>query len=414
MNGTPNPAISESILYCYTYVTVNDEESLPSPASAAALWSYPINNTVGNIVTSPEATARGVNRIRIYRSQTSDLGVTDFYFVAEISAGVPAYAHFITTTPLAEPITSLDNDLPINSLRGLISLPNGMMAAFSGKQLYFCEPFIPHAWPSKYSLTVDYPIVALVSFGSTIAVLTTGTPYVVQGTHPDSLVMERIEQNLPCLAAQGVADLGYTAIYPSTEGLVSISPSGAQVISKAMFTLEQWEAFVPASFVAGVHDGRYVFSFYDLAAFTRRVGIVDMTGQTPFYVEGNTAIAAMFYRIQTGDLYLLRGVETGTEIVRWERGDHFAFRWKSKRFELPSKVSFGAIIVDTDPIAGAAETFACDVLADGVVIRTITNANQIERLPDTAETKRWEIEVRGTVSVTAIRMGITPDDLSAG
>ena len=110
----------------------------------------------------------------------------------------------------------------------------------------------------------------------------------------------------------------------------------------------------------------------------------------------------------------LRGVESGTEIVRWERGDHVTFRWKSKRFELPSKVSFGAIIVDADPVAGAAENFACDVLADGVVIRTITNANQIERLPDTAETKRWEIEVRGTVAVTAIRMGITPDDLSAG
>lgn len=414
VSGVVNPAISEAILYCYTYVTENDEESLPSPPSAATLWSYPIINTVGNIVTSPAATARGVNRIRIYRSQTSDLGVTDFYFVAEVAAGTTAYAHNIVTAPLAEPITSLDNDLPPDSLRGLISLPNGMMAAFAGKKLFFCEPFIPHAWPSKYSLTVDYPIVALVSFGSTIAVLTTGTPYVVQGTHPDSLVMERIEQNLPCLAAQGVADLGYTAIYPSTEGLVSISPSGAQVISKALFTLEQWEAFTPASFISGVHDGRYVFSFFDIENIDRQVGIIDMTGQNPFYVEGNGAVAAMFYSIGTGDLYLLRGIEAGTKVVRWERGDHVTFRWKSKRFELPSKVSFGAIIVDADPVAGAAETFACDVLADGVVIRTITNTNQIERLPDTAETKRWEIEVRGRVAVTAIRMGITPDDLSVG
>ncbi|MGL1400235.1 hypothetical protein ACSTI4_24935, partial [Vibrio parahaemolyticus] len=73
---------------------------------------------------------------------------------------------------------------PPAGLRGLTAMPNGMMAAFDGKDLYFCEPYLPHAWPASYTLTTDFPIVGLGAFGTSLVVMTTGNLYLVSGTAP--------------------------------------------------------------------------------------------------------------------------------------------------------------------------------------------------------------------------------------
>src|SRR5690606_18334280 len=98
---------------------------------------------------------------------------------------------------------------PPDALSGLTAMPNGMMAAFVGKDLYFCEPFRPHAWPEIYVLTTDFPIVALGALGTTLWVLTEGYPYRVSGTTPGSMVMDKVEANLPCVNARAVVDLGH-------------------------------------------------------------------------------------------------------------------------------------------------------------------------------------------------------------
>lgn len=404
--GTVDPMASETILYCYTFVSSFGEESAPSPPSAPLQWSGDLSVIVTNFSAPPAN--RAITHRRLYRSQTSATGTTDFYLVAEFPVSDNSYIHTLSLAPLQDVLPSADYDPPPADMAGLIAMPNGMMAAFSGRKVCFCEPFIPHAWPSKYSLTVEYEIVGLAAFGSTVAILTTGQPYVAQGSHPENMQMEKLEQNLPCVSARGIVDLGYQAIYPSTEGLVAISGQGAQVLSKNLWTREQWQGLVPSSFVAAQYDGRYVFSHVSGAA--RALGFVDLSGQQPYLITSSASAAALWHDIKTGSLYLLNGTETGTQVVKWDAGAHLVQKWRSKLVHLPQPVNFGAILIEGDEIA-ASPSFTARVYADGALKRTFSEFNRPARLPAGFLAEKWEVEIEGNLSVTSISLAGSIEEL---
>ena len=448
--STPGATV-ETVLYCYTFVTGFGEESQPSPVSSALQVDSSV--TVRLTGFSAPASGRNVTHRRIYRSQTSATGITDLYFVAEIPLATTTYDHNIATAPLQEPLPSQNFDPPKDSLTGLTSLPNGMMAAFDGKELFFAEPFQPHAWPDKYALQTDASIVGLAAFGSIIVVLTTASPYVVQGTHPDSMVMERVDKNMPCLSRRGIVDLGYAALFPTNEGLGMITASDSNVVTRTLFTREQWRALAPDTFVAEAYDGRYVFTFvsdrvdtyvggtpssvaadflgggtpsplgptallfdfgrFDSAFGTQRVGLIDVTGEAPYFITSDVdAPSAMYSDPGSGSLYMLVG---GNKIVEWDSDETPPATqvWRSKLIQTPAPVSFGAIILDADVATSGENVLRARVFADGLLEREITRTNQAERLPGTKTSMRWEIEVESNFPITAIRMASTMEELLA-
>ena len=225
--------------------------------------------------------------MRIYRAQTATTG-TSLYFIEERAVSTANYVDVVASDKINEPLPSLDWDAPVDTLKGLVAMPNGMMAAHSGKKLYFCEPWRPHAWPEKYSLTTDYEIVGLGAFGNSLAVLTTGVPYLVTGTTPDTMAMEKLELNYPCLSSRGIEDLGYAVVYPSTDGLVSISASGANVITNGVFTRSAWERLRPYTMFSGQRGGRYFATYSRLDAVEGVIDetmIIDPSGQQPFVIH---------------------------------------------------------------------------------------------------------------------------------
>ncbi len=464
--GTVDPAVSSSVVYAFTWVTAFDEESEPSALSNEVVWSPGCTITLTGWPAVPAG--RAINRVRIYRSPTSATGATGLYFLAERPAVLQtAYDdHYGDTN---EAIPSVSYNPPPDDLAGLTSLPNGMMAAFSGKELCFCEPYRPHAWPEQYRLAVDYPIVGLCAFGSALAVLTTGQPYVVNGTAPENMVMERLEVNLPCVNPRSIVDLGYAGVYASHAGLVSISSSGANLVTGELFTRERWVQMNPYSMVAGQYNGRYMASY----AYTDTSGaeqrgtlILDLTGSQPFLIRGNDDADAMYYDVPTGSLYLLRN---GADIYQWDDQSqpNGEFYWRSKQHIFSGPLSFSCILVEglssVDPtlteeeaarrkakaeaqlaanralmddlaaageIAGATvglvtfagslirpvneveDSMAVTVWADGRRVATITSANQIVRLPAVLGTW-WEIEVRSNMPITALSLAQSPMELSA-
>jgi hypothetical protein len=112
---------------------------------------------------------------RIYRSVSGT-----YLFVAEVTAATTSYTDSVSAEDLGEEIPSLTWLPPPATLKGLTNLPNGIMAGFVGRDIYFCDPYHPHAWPIAYNQTVDYPVVGLGRMDTTLAVLTTGTPYFLQ------------------------------------------------------------------------------------------------------------------------------------------------------------------------------------------------------------------------------------------
>lgn len=440
----------ESVVYCYTFVTGFGEESPPSPLSAAVLVTPSV--TVRLTGFSAEPVGRNVTHRRIYRSQTSSTGVTDLYFVAEIPVATTTYDHDIVAQPLQEVLPSADYDPPPDALTGLVSLPNGIMAAFSGRELYFSEPFQPHAWPIKYSLTLDNEIVGLAAFASTLVVLTSVTPYIVQGTHPSNMIMERVDKNMPCLSRRGIVDLGYAAFFPTTEGLGMITGSGSNIITSNLFTRDQWQGLSPDTFVADQYDGRYVFTYvaeavdqfdcgtpadpgvnvfdggapgplaggstltYTFGVFNsvfgiQRVGMIDVSGQEPFFIQSDVDVpTSMYFDAARGDLYML---VNGQDVVQWDSllSPSSTAIWRSRLYQLPTPISFGAVIVESDENAVGDNTLKCRVYADGQLQREVIVANQIMRLPGNKLSSRWEIEVESNFPISAIRMAGSMEEL---
>lgn len=368
----PSPALTASLggsgtgtsttsVWVYTNVSQFGEESEPSPVSNEITWQP--GNTVTLSGFSTSMGDRTATTQRIYRSQTSTSGVTTFFLVEERTAGTGNYVDTLALDTLQEELPSSTWNNPPADLHSLVSLPGGMMAGLSGKQLCFCEPYHPHAWPEQYRQTLDYEGVALGAFGSTVAVMTTGNPYLFTGPAPESMAPEKLELNLPCINASGVVDLGYAVAYPSNDGLVLVSSGGPRLVTEDLFTYDAWQKLNPESFVAGQHRGRYIasYSYFDEVLEQTFEGTLslDLAGQQPFFSRTTAVPLAFFYEIGTGALYYLQDLQ----VFEWDaRGQaNKTLSWRSKEFVLPKPTNYGAIFIEADSLS-VAEQAALDAL----------------------------------------------------
>lgn len=448
-------------IYVYTFVTEFGEESEPSPASNEVNWQAGRTVTLSGIQAPPSG--RGITKQRIYRSQTSVSAGTDFFLIAERTASSANFTDTIGTEDFSEVLPSRDWNPPPATMQGLISLPNGMMAAFDGKELLFCEPYRPHAWPEKYRLTMDTTIVALGAYGTTVVVATEGQPYIVGGTAPENMQQEKMELNLPCTNARGMVDLGYAVAYPSKDGLVVASGGSAQVATQGLMTRNDWLKTSPESFVAGQFSGRYFASFEYLEADgTAEQGtfIFDLTSQTPFMLRNATKAEAFFYNVGEAALYML------IDRVIYEYDPlgeiNEIMSWRSKQFVYPAPATFGCILIEASEglspeeqaaedaeraqiqasnaalFAGASiggelngsaynlypvngdvlqrlypEQFtSVQVYADGKLVGTVGEVNKTKRLPAAPKARNWEVLLNGTARIDQITLATSPRELN--
>jgi hypothetical protein len=449
-------------LYVYTWVTDFGEESEPSPASAPIDWQNGHTVTLSGFGATPSG--RNITKQRIYRSQTGQSG-TYFYLIAERAAATGDFTDDVAVDGFQEPLPSADWNPPPDGLTGLVAMPNGMMAGFSGKDLYFCEPWRPHAWPEKYVLTTDFPIVALGAVGPALVVLTTANPYLVVGTNPSAMRMDKIEQNRPCINKRAVADLGYAICYPSNDALVAIDGTGSvQVISATLFGRYEWEVLSPTTMVGAQYGGRYV-AFYDTVdvdGADLEGAIFVNVGQNEFLGRARQTAQAAYYDVPESALYY---VPVGSSaIYRFDapEGVRDTLYWRSKQFWFGAPTNFGAIRIDADitltpeelanlaaqiedieatnaaliaaggvlgalgdaPIGtltfggtnlvtppGMGGTVEVGVIANGVRIAAVGQPNEALRLPGGFTAETWEVDVSSSLRVTNIVMAETMDEL---
>lgn len=463
VSGTPSGAgLSETRLYVYTFVTDFDEESEPCPISNEVVWEDGQIVTLSGFQAAPAG--RNITKQRIYRSQSSTSGTT-LYFIAERGASTGNFVDNLPATAINEPLPSLDWNAPPDELEGLIAMPNGMMAAFVGKDLYFCEPYHPHAWPEKYVLTMDYPIVGLGAFGTTIVVATTGNPYLVTGTAPENMQQEKMELNLPCINASGIADLGYAVAYPSNDGLVTVSSAGPVIATSNLFTREAWQRINPATIRAGQNDGRYLAAYrYTDAKNTEYSGsiILDLAGRENTLSRTAIYPSAFFYDITESKLFYL----DGSSVYEWDAiGEANEIQsWRSKPYILPKPANMGAILVEADigltddeiaaieaeaaaimaenevlfdapgtlggevnaaavnvfevngdilkPVPTVSQTCTVNVYADGELVASVSKLNNMARLPSGFLAQQWEVEVTGDMLVKQVTLAGTGAELA--
>ena len=336
---------AETRTYVYTYVSTFGsvkEESAPSPASTLLTVYSGDSVTVGGFAAAPTA-GYNITHRRIYRSVTGAT-TASFEFVAEIPVSTSTYSDNLTVAQLGEALPTDGWLPPPDDLQGLISLPNGTLAGFSGNTVYFSEPFFPHAWPLAYGVSVPDRIVGIGVFGTSVVACTERSPYIISGAFPGSLTVERVPIVEPCVSKTSVISDNYGVTYASPNGLVTIGTSTRGNVTGDLFRRQEWEALAPSEIRGGVYDDKYI-AVYPSQPGGVKTMVLSRTDKPSLSYTSWSATAvhvdnrnAGFYYVDTGDnkIYLADSDEVNP----------YNYQWKSKRFVLPQATSFSAIKCD--------------------------------------------------------------------
>lgn len=348
----------ESRSYLYTYIRKWDTEKLDEGQSSAPAYKEGTTEVTLDVKDDETVTLskiaepsgnNGVDYIAIYRSQTSTTEtsyqlVLEFNIADGIAGTVPGITYsageftFVDDKEgdeLGEVLRTLDWTAPEDNLEGLISLNNGVLAAFKGNDVFFSEPGQPHAWPAKYVQTVDNKIVGLGHFGNNVVVTTKGSPTIINATDPASTLPLPINEAAPCESRKSIVNTGDSCLYASTYGLIRVSSGGVQLATQQLYSKDEWQALNPRSFVSSMFEGKF-FTFYQKADGDAGAFVID-------FAEGNTGVSKLSGYIEAfyvapldNSMYYIKAATGGDRYI-WEFEGNTDLNkemlWKTKKFQ---------------------------------------------------------------------------------
>jgi hypothetical protein len=470
--------VVEARSYVYTWVSAYNEEGPPSPATLVNGWSNGVW-TIG--LWQPPPNDQGIKRnltsINIYRTVVGSGGNATFFLVANVPITTGTYIDI-----LANDVVSLKNQMPSTNwfpppenLQGIIAMPNGIMAGFAENQVWFCEPFHPHAWPPGYVLTTEFPIVGLGLTSGALVVCTSTVPYVVQGNAPGAMVLTKCALANPCASRGSIVSGDAAVTYMSPNGLIQVTPQAvATNTTDLWFTREQWTALTPQKFARAIYLASCYFAYgstspatvipadnsvaqqgftieldADSQSFTiwpqpggHRLGYNTLQSHTGFNIDnvltdGYTGIGLL---ISNGSIYWYDFTDANPVMV--------TYVWRSKIYQQNTKKNYEAAKVffqvppgtpalapvrnelpPTDPswaTLGANQylivrTYA-DIEGDAagnstgnmvlVDCREVRSSGELLRLPSGFKCEMWQWEITGRVTVSNMQVATSAKDLS--
>jgi len=478
----------EARTYVYTWVSAYGEESAPSPTALVTGWSNG-SWTVGLWTPNPEdmGTNRNLAVLRLYRTVPGTSGSTVYYFVADFSLGStdPEAAAFVAQDTGCLPPTSsyvdtatdaviaLNLELPAvnffpppENLQGMLTMPNGMVAGFTGNQIWFCAPYYLHAWPPGFVITTDFPIVGLGLTAGALVACTAANSYVVNGTTPGLMSMIKCAPPEPCLSRGSIVSTDIGVFYQSTNGLIQVTSTGVSSnVTELWITREKWAALTPQKNVRAIPLVSCYFAFgtsngadtsvaqqgfnielnVDSSSFTiwpqpggHRLGFGSMTAPNGYNID-NILIdpwTGFGLIVQNGQVFYYDFQDPSPTIMPY---DYF-----SKTFQQTSKRSFAAFRVffqttsssppvNDYPNEAPANDPSWNTLQpnqrlivkvwadpanenyDGslqlVTAREITRSGQLCRIESGFKAENWAFELTGVVNVSNMQVATSAKEL---
>jgi len=441
--------LTETRSYVYTRVSAYGEESPPSPPSVIATNKPDATWTVTVPAIGAIATDRNITKTRIYRTITSDQGVADLYFVAEIAVGTLTYADAALSSVIVlnENLSSQGWDPP-PSLQGFVNFPNGMMIGWLNNQIWFCEPFQPHAWPAAYQLSTEFNIVGIGVYGQTAVICTEGVPYSLTGINPSGMVLSKITGlNEPCVSQGSIVSGPSGVYYSSPAGLVNVGPNAANVVTTGLVPKDKWQkllnitrmnaAMLANAYVtfSGIGDGCFESTAFENTAFeladftgTRsgalieladaRIGFNELTSDDPVY--------NVFRDVWTNEILMIIGdgvfhLDTTTNASQGN------YQWRSKLYQVGKLVNFScAKIFFEDPQlipdgsvmpVGGPPLSTFRVYGDGnLILEQQLGEGQLAsgkmfRLPAGNRYDYYQFEIEGNLLINNMQIATSPREL---
>lgn len=363
---------SRSYVYCYVRQwsdgTIDVGKSSGPLKNSSDRSRYTVDVRPGQVVdmsiVDPIAHANGIgagiNKIYIYRSEVTSAGQALYSYVDQFDVNTnrvtnnPAavwvsngsyykYSDSKPNTSLGEACPSIYWDPPVGGLKGLVSLQNGLFAAYKDSTIYVSDWNAPHAWPYEHTVTIDYPIVGLGSFGNTIVVCTEAAPVLITVTDPTKPTTRAIQENCPCVSAGSIVSTRNGVIFASTNGLVLINSASPTFITEKIITQDEWLPLHPESLQAAFLNNTYYGFFtnptekaagflFDLDSYTYSTVYNSIVSSGMVYTSQPTKV--VYNDVEQSQLYVCYPLENKTQYSLNSFGTdsriNKSFRWRSK------------------------------------------------------------------------------------
>ena len=250
---------------------------------------------VSDMVADPTADEHA-EYIQIYRSAVSNANsVTSatanwrevIRFSTKPGAVLPPNVTYNTATHKFSFLDSiLDEDLgdtPSNTdwtcpsnLQGIVSLRNGVFAAYSNNTVYFSVAYQGHAWPEAYAVPLDYKIVGLGCFGNTLVICTTANTFLCIVSNPESVILIPVQEACACVSAQSIVSMQEAVVFATDFGLVKITNNGIARVTAGILSERAWRRLVPSTIRACVWNGQYLM-FFDSVELPYSGCVIDLS-----------------------------------------------------------------------------------------------------------------------------------------
>lgn len=310
-------------------------------------------------ISDTDIAKTGVNKVYIYRSEVTSSGQALYSYVDQFdinpshvtnnpnatwnTGGWYEYLDKKANTQLGEACPSIYWDPPVDGLKGLVSLQNGLFAAYKDSTVYVSDWNAPHAWPYEHTVTIDYPIVGLGSFGNTIVVCTEAAPVLIVVQDPTNPTTKAIQENCPCVSADSIVNTRNGVIFASQNGLVLINSTSPTFITEKLLTQDEWLPLHPESLKGAFLNNTY-YGFFTNPTDTAAGFIYDLDSYTYSTVYNSIVSSGMVYTtqhakvvyndIEQSQLYVCYPLEDGTQYSLCSFASdsriNKSFRWRSK------------------------------------------------------------------------------------
>ena len=451
-SGGVGPVVSRA--YIITWVSQFGEEGPPSEAylvsgNADGTWTVAFPSVASDDIDGPD---RDLDRVRVYRTVTGDTGVELYYYVGDAAIGATNYVDSAADTAVIGngPISSLSLYPPPDDIEGFAMMPNGIVAGFRENEVWFCEPYKPHAWPPGYVKTVEYPVIGLAVVGQTLVVCTAGNPVTMTGTHPSFMAEAKLSNQEPCVSRGSIISAPEGVYYSSTNGLVLVNPGRAQNITKNLVDRRDWQRLTKLTALRAAMYGSAYYAYGTATVGIFQADAFDANGVSQDDTLGSKTgiiihpdndriafsmlksdidITNVFNDVWSSETFTIKdgkvyGINQTLDDVVID-----PYIWRSKVFQLPRPGNLGAckVFFETttttpdlpaeapwdlnqtlDDKWGVLRIYANKVL---VYSRELRESGMMFRLPAGLKKEYWQIEVEARVRVTRIHVASTVKEL---
>jgi hypothetical protein len=460
--GIPTPAVApgvavaggttpvETRAYVYTWRSVSGEEGPPSPPTVV---TGNMNGTWNITMTAPtvdNTTGRTLSTTRIYRTVTNAQGVATFFFVAEVPITTLTYADTIpdATVALNDMLQSTNWLPPPADLNGLVAMPNGMIAGFRAHgEIWFCEPYQPHAWPPQYMIAVEGPIIGLGVQQQSLVILTAGWTWIATGVSPTTMALTKVANLEPCTSMGSIVSAPEGVLYTSVNGLIVCS-SGIEVNGTAnLVRKDQWPTllYLPnlhacyinrsyLAFSAPNDEGVFQADTFQVATpppglstdtfesknytGTRDGALISLTDERAGFMplHSDHPVQNVLQDIWTGEALLMRDNIVYHLDVRQYTPRISDYLWRSKVFQTPYVENWAAAKVFYGPNPGLATPDAPTYFrfyADGRMIfqRALQRSGEQFRLPSGYKSDFIQFELAGQLEIYNVQIATSAREL---